>query len=515
MISEEDGHDQGYDPRTGEPVGAPVPHTGVDELDRLARVAAVAARELAGLPPVRRADLLRSVAVALEEARGDLVPLADAETGLGEARLTGELTRTTVQLEMFADLVREGSFLEVVIDHADASARPAPRPDLRRMLVPIGTVAVFAAGNFPFAFSVAGGDTASALAAGCPVVVKAHPGHPGLSVRTAAVVAGALRRAGAPEGTFALVHGVPAGRDLVVHPAIAAIGFTGSLSGGRALLDLANTRPDPIPFYGELGSLNPTVVTPAALAARGVQIARGFVGSYTMGSGQFCTKPGLLLLPAGHGLSGTLAAESAEAPLGPLLNARIRDAYVAGAAALATVPGVRVLTPPGASTVEPRGYAVPPTLVALDAEHLLAGAEVLQECFGPAAVVVEYGSRAELVAVLEALPGSLTASLHAQPAQEAEFARDLLEVLGRRAGRVIVDGWPTGVAVTWAQQHGGPWPATTSVHTSVGMTAVRRFQRPVAYQNVPDELLPEPLQEANPAGLPRRVDGVSAPVGGH
>jgi NADP-dependent aldehyde dehydrogenase len=505
MISEE--QDQGFDPRTGEPVGAPVPHSRPEEVDRVARTAARAAPALATAPLVRRAALLRAVAVALQAARDELVPLADAETALGELRLAGELTRTTVQLEMFADLVAEGSFLEVVIDHADPSARPAPRPDLRRMLVPVGPVAVFAAGNFPFAFSVAGGDTASALAAGCPVVVKAHPGHPGLSARTGQIVADALGAAGAPEGAFALVHGVPAGRDLVGHPSIAAVGFTGSLAGGRALLDLANARPDPIPFYGELGSLNPTVVTRAAVAARGDEIARGFVGSYTMGSGQFCTKPGLLLLPAGHGLSEALTRASAEAPLHPLLNARIRDAFAAGAADLAGIPGATVLLDTGAA-VASSGYAVAPTLVALDAGRLLEGEVELRECFGPAAVIVEYRSDEELLALLETLPGSLTASLHAQPEEEPDLARVLLDVLSRRAGRVIVDGWPTGVAVTWAQQHGGPWPAATSVHTSVGMTAVRRFQRPVAYQNVPDALLPEPLREANPAGLPRRVDGV-------
>jgi NADP-dependent aldehyde dehydrogenase len=352
-------------------------------------------------------------------------------------------------------------------------------------------------------------------------VVKAHPGHPGLSARTADLVAAALAGAGAPVGTFGLVHGVPAGRDLVLHPSVAAVGFTGSLAGGRALLDLANTRDEPIPFYAELGSLNPTVITPGALAARGEEIARGFVGSYTMGSGQFCTKPGLLLLPAGHGLGPVLARETAAVPLGPLLNARIRDAYVAGARALLDTPGVRPLVPPvgqasqpapegsSGSTVDLVGYRVEPALVAIDARHLLDGGAPLRECFGPAAVVVEYGSPAELAALLETLPGSLTATVHAEPAAEPELARELLDRLSRRSGRVIWDGWPTGVAVAWAQHHGGPWPATTSVHTSVGMTAVRRFQRPVAYQNVPDGLLPEPLQEANPGGFPRRVDGVS------
>jgi NADP-dependent aldehyde dehydrogenase len=503
MISkpQDEGQDQGFDPRTGEPVGPPVAHSGAADVDRAARAAAGAAPALADLPLHGRAELLRGVAAALEAARDELVPLADAETGLGEARLSGELTRTTVQLEMFADLVAEGSFLEIVIDHADASARPAPRPDLRRMLVPIGPVAVFGAANFPFAFSVAGGDTASALAAGCPVVVKAHPGHPGLSVRTGQILAGAL-----PAGAFGIVHGLVAGQELVSHPAIAAVGFTGSPAGGQALMALASARPDPIPFYAEMGSLNPTVVTPAAVDARGEEIARGFVGSYTMGSGQFCTKPGLLLLPAGHGLADHLAAESAAVALGPLLSARIRDAFAQGVSDLLARPGTRPLTGHSTSTVDSQGYAVPPALVALDAREVLR--DGLQECFGPAAVVVEYASVAELDELLEALPGSLTATLHAQPDAEPELARDLLERLGRRAGRVIFDGWPTGVAVAWAQHHGGPWPATNSAHTSVGMTAVRRFQRPVAYQNVPDALLPDALREANPAGLPRRVDGV-------
>jgi NADP-dependent aldehyde dehydrogenase len=503
MIS--DDQDQGFDPRTGNPVGTPVPHSRAEQVDQLARTAARAAPELAAMPLVRRAELLRAVATALEAARAELVPLADAETGLGEGRLTGELTRTTVQLEMFADLVEEGSFLEVVIDHADAGARPTPRPDLRRMLVPIGPVAVFAAGNFPFAFSVAGGDTASALAAGCPVVVKAHPGHPGLSVRTGAILADAL-----PDGVFGIVHGLQAGRDLVLNEAIAAVGFTGSPAGGRDLMNLTAARPEPIPFYAEMGSLNPTVVTPAAVDARGEEIVRGFVGSYTMGSGQFCTKPGLLLLPSGHGLADALARESAAATLGPLLSARIRDAYRVGVGELLARPGVRPLTAHSASTVDPQGYGVASMLVALDAGQLLEGsAPPLQECFGPAAVVVEYGSPDELAALVETLPGSLTATLHAQPDVEPELARELLDRLSHRAGRVIFDGWPTGVAVAWAQHHGGPWPATNSAHTSVGLTAVRRFQRPVAYQNVPDALLPEALREANPVGLIRRVDGVS------
>jgi NADP-dependent aldehyde dehydrogenase len=490
-------------PRSGEAVGVPVPHTPTSDVDHLAIAARQAAHLLAAMPLPHRAELLRAIAAALEDARDELVALADAETGLGPARLGGELTRTTGQLRLFAEVIDEGSFVEAVIDHAD----DAGRPDLRRMLVPIGPVAVFAASNFPFAFSVPGGDTASALAAGCPVIVKAHPGHPGLSARCGEVITAAVAQRGAPAGTFAVVYGVEAGRDLVRHPAIAAVGFTGSVPGGRALFDLAQSRPDPIPFYGELGSLNPTVVTPGALADRGEAIAAGFVASYTLGSGQFCTKPGLLFLPAGHGLGETLAAQVGGVELGPLLNERIRDGYLHGVAGLASGPGVRPLVPPApVSTVEEHGYGVAPTLFAVAAADL--SESLLEECFGPTALVIEYGSTAELTAALDAVPGSLTATLHADPATEPDLIRSLLAHVSAKAGRVIWDGWPTGVAVTWAQQHGGPWPATTAVRTtSVGTGAISRFQRPVAYQNLPDVLLPPALQEANPLGLPRRVDG--------
>lgn len=500
-------YDQGHDPRTGAPVGEPVPHTQPAALDRACRAAAAAAPALAALPLAARADLLRAVAEALGAEEQAIVAIADAETALGDGRLRGELVRTRVQLEMFADAVLEGSFLEVVIDLPDPAALPAPRPDLRRILRSLGPVAVFAASNFPLAFSVAGGDTASALAAGCPVIVKAHPGHPGTSALVGRLVADALAKAGAPEGCFAVVHGVEAGRALVAHPAIAAAGFTGSLRGGRALFDLANGRPDPIPFYGELGALNPVVVSAGALARRADEIVAGFVGSFTLGSGQFCTKPGLLFLPTGHGLTDRLAAAVGAVQIGPLLNAQIQDGFRRTAADLGGVPGVRRLAErPAAETV---GYAVPPVLFAVAATDLVAHAdEVLEECFGPAALVVEYASQAELFDAIDAVPGSLTAGLHVDEATEPDLTEALLERLTTRAGRVIFGGWPTGVAVTWAMQHGGPWPATTApLHTSVGVTAVRRFLRPVSYQGVPDSALPAPLRNANPLGIPRRVNG--------
>ena len=505
--------DQGHDPRTGQAVGPPVPHTAPDTLDRVCRAAAAAAPGLAAMPPAARAELLRAVADALGGREAELVDLADAETALGPTRLRGELTRTRVQLEMFAAAVIEGSLLEAVIDLPDPDARPAPRPDLRRLLLPLGPVAVFSASNFPFAFSVAGGDTASALAAGCPVVVKAHSGHPGLSARCGEVVGAAMAAAGAPDGSFAVVHGTDSGRALVRHPAITAAGFTGSLHGGRALFDLASSRPDPIPFYGELGALNPVVVTVGALARRADEIVSGFVSSYTLGSGQFCTKPGLVFLPAGHGLGPRLAEAVAAAPVGPLLNARIRAGFEETATALQSVPGVSSVLN-GAGGAAPEGFRVTPRLFAVAAGTLAAHTDrLLEECFGPAALLVEYESPEQLLAALDAVPASLTGTLHAEVAgpgaDDAGLVAAVLERLTARAGRVIVNGWPTGVAVTWAMHHGGPWPATTNaLHTSVGVTAVRRWLRPVVYQNAPDAVLPPALRDANPLGIPRRVNGV-------
>jgi NADP-dependent aldehyde dehydrogenase len=507
-VAEPAGFDQGVDPRTGVPVGPPVPHTTTAELDRICQAASAAAPGWAGMLPGRRAQVLRAVAGALEAARSQIVELADRETGLGEPRLSGELTRTTVQLALLADAVQLGAHLEVMVDHADPDAAPVARPDVRRMLVPLGPVAVFAASNFPLAFSVPGGDTASALAAGCPVVVKTHPGHPDLSVLCGEIVAAALTGAGAPPGTLGVVTGLSAGRDLVRHPAITAVGFTGSLAAGRALFDLCAARPDPIPFYGELGALNPVVVTPGALAERAGSVVDGFVGSFTLGSGQFCTKPGLLFLPGGHGLDDRLRAAVQPVTVGPLLTARIADGYAATSARLAAHPGVRTVV--GPEPVTGSGPGLRPTLLAVAAPQLTG--ELTEECFGPTSLLVEYASTDELLAALARVPGSLTASVHATLPADRDLCGRVLDLVSRRAGRVIWNGWPTGVAVTWAMHHGGPWPATTaSVHTSVGVTALRRWLRPVAYQGMPDELLPPALREANPLGLPRLVDGVLAP----
>ncbi|MFK4762564.1 aldehyde dehydrogenase (NADP(+)) [Microbacterium sp. ZW T5_45] len=473
--------------------------TAPHELDAIVRRAADAAPLWRRSAATDRAAWLRAAADALDAHVDELVAIADEETRLGTPRLTGEVARTSGQLRLFATVVEEGSYLELTIDEADATASP-PRPELRRMLTALGPVAVFSASNFPFAFSVAGGDTASALAAGNPVVVKAHSGHPRLSVRTAEIVSAALVAAGAPEGSLALVEGREAGNALVQHPLITAAGFTGSVAGGRALFDLASGRPDPIPFYGELGSINPVVVTSGAAAERGAALATGLVGSFTLGVGQFCTKPGVVFFPAGSGFDEAVAAAVPTASGGPLLTDRITDAFPEGLAHLEGDASVSVV----ATGTEVAG--VRPVALRTDAVAVTERPETLfEECFGPVTLLVEYSSDEELHAALRAVPGSLTATLHSESGEEVA---EVLELLQARAGRVLFAGWPTGVAVTWSQQHGGPWPATTSLHTSVGASAIRRFLRPLAFQDAPQELLPDALRDEALAVLPHRRNGV-------
>lgn len=473
------------------------------ELTEITAAATAASRIAAAASDAERASWLRAVADALDANVEELVRIADDETHLGEARLSGEVARTTGQLRLFAEVVTEGSYLEAIIDHADASATP-PRPDLRRLLRPLGPVAVFSASNFPFAFSVAGGDTASALAVGCAVVVKAHSGHLALSRRTAEIVAAALDQAGAPQGLFALVSGREVGSALVQDPAIKAVGFTGSIPGGRALFDLAVSRPDPIPFYGELGSLNPVVITQRAVEARGADLAAGLAGSYTLGVGQFCTKPGLVFIPAGSGFGQLLADAGQGKASGAMLTERIAEAYPEGLRSHASVSGVSVISGSIDQSAVSDGAA--PVVFQTSAATVMENPEqLLEECFGPTTVLIEYRDRNELEQVLAMVPGSLTATVHAQPEEEISALVDQLTGL---AGRVLFAGWPTGVAVNWAQHHGGPWPATTSLFTSVGATAARRFLRPVAYQDAPETILPPALRESNPLGIPRRVDGL-------
>lgn len=502
-------------PRTGRSTGwSRAEHSKAETLSAV-HAAAAAARTIASTPRADRAKWLRLIAGAMDGARHDLIPVADLETGLGVARLNGELTRTCYQLELFATVIEEGSYLEAIVDHAGATPM-GPRPDLRRMLVPIGPVAVFAASNFPFAFSVAGGDTASAIAAGCPVVVKAHPSHPHLSDAVAGVMIDALARAGAPPGTFALLHGFDAGPALVTHPDVRAVGFTGSAAGGRALDSLARARPDPIPFYGELSGLNPLVVTPAACSERAQAIAVGLADSVCLGGGQFCTKPGVVLLPTGpdgDGMLSSLCELVAAREPALALNAGIAAAYQRGVSDILEQGATRVAE--GASpTPDGEGFWMRPTVLTAEAGNLTGRA--LEELFGPAVLIVRYAAaRAgeEIGALLRSLPAALTATVHAS--EDDILAGLLADVLAEHAGRVVWNGYPTGVAVSWAMQHGGPAPATTNaLHTSVGPTATRRFLRPVVWQDAPLRTLPAELADDWHYGTPRAVDPVPRRVDG-
>ncbi|MCV2489777.1 aldehyde dehydrogenase (NADP(+)) [Geodermatophilus sp. YIM 151500] len=492
-----------FEPRTGEVAEVVAPETTGEEVDRLCAAALAAAPALDELGRAGRAALLRALADAVESRRDGIVTVADRETALGATRLNGELTRTCYQLRLFAEVLEEGSYLEAAIDHAGDTPM-GPRPDLRRMLVPIGPVAVFGASNFPLAFSVPGGDTASALAAGCPVVVKAHSSHPATSRLCFDVMLAAAREAGAPDGTLGIVFGQQAGADLVAHPAIRAVGFTGSVGGGQALLRIIDQRPDPIPFFGELSSLNPIVVTPQAAAERGEQVGRELVGSFTLGAGQFCTKPGLAFVPAGPD-GDRLVDAMAEAVRGTgaqvLLNEGIAASYGRISDGLAAAAGVEEVARGG----DPSGQgfeAVPRLLVASagDLPH-----EVTEECFGPVSVVARYDGEKELFAALDAMPSSLTATV-LRGEEETDLPLAVSQELRTRAGRLVYDAYPTGVAVSWAQHHGGPWPSTNSQHTSVGTTAIRRFLRPVTWQGAPPEVLPAELTD-DFRGIPRRVDG--------
>jgi 2,5-dioxopentanoate dehydrogenase len=472
-----------------------------------------------------RVRLLRIAATRLREAGDALHVICHKETGLPRARLEGELERTCVQLELFASVVEEGSYVEAIIDTADLGAPVAPRPDLRRMLVPIGPVAVFGASNFPYAFSVAGGDTASALAAGCPVVVKAHPSHPGTSELVAAGLRAAAEELSLPHGVFSMLHGSSSrvGQRLVESEELEAVAFTGSLGGGRALFDAAAARPRPIPVFAEMGSVNPIVVTPAALREREDEIADGLTMSVTNGTGQFCTKPGVVLVPdgdEGSAFVSDVARRLESVASAPMLNARIRDALRASLSDLERDPDVTRVTVgapgersdaqagvPGERSDTQAGYHQEPVAYEVDAPTAARRAELLEERFGPAVLFVRYTDLDAVAGVLAAVGGQLTGTVHAQPEELPDLA-GIVTALERTAGRVIFDGFPTGVAATHAMQHGGPYPATTAPeHTSVGTTAIRRFLRPVVWQNAPASVLPEALHDANPLRIWRVVNG--------
>ena len=455
--------------------------------------AAAAARPVARATPTMRAEWLHAIAATLDAHADDLIPVAMRETHLLEGRLIGELARTTFQLRFLADRLADGVLSDIRVDHADPDWPTGPRPDLRRTNVPLGPVLVFAASNFPFAFSVAGGDTASALAAGCPVVLKAHPGHPDLSRATAALVLAALADSGAPDGTFGLIEGQQAGAEAVGSPSIKAVAFTGSTAGGRALFDLAMSRPEPIPFYGELGSTNPVVVTPRGWASRRDTITTGFARSVMLGAGQFCTKPGLVFVPDVDGFLTRLP----ELVAGQLLNEQIAAGF------LRSVNELAALTETARGTVTAED--VSPVLFRTSTSTVRAHPEILGlEAFGPAAVLIEYEDLADVLSLVDLFPGQLTATVQGAADADADEI-ELVARLAEHAGRVLWNDWPTEVAVTDAQQHGGPYPASTApLTTSVGTASVARFLRPVAFQSVPSAALPAvlrdtPNQENNPS----------------
>ncbi|MEK7474994.1 MAG: aldehyde dehydrogenase (NADP(+)) [Candidatus Coatesbacteria bacterium] len=440
-----------------------------------------------------------------------LLETCAAETGLPRARLEGERARTVGQLGLFARVVGEGSWVRARIDRALPDRKPAPRPDIRSMLVPLGPVAVFGSSNFPFAFSTAGGDTASALAAGCPVIVKAHSGHPGTSDLVAGVVSAAVKSAGLPAGVFSHVHCDHAGGLALVRAAgVKAAGFTGSLAAGRALFDAAASRPDPIPLFAEMGSVNPVVVLPSALAGGAAGLAESLCGSVTLGVGQFCTNPGLVFVLEGPGTDAFLAALAgriAATPPAAMLTGAILAAYVAGVERMAAVPGVTVAGRAATAPDRPRreGAAV---VMAVSGAVFLATPVLREEIFGPSTLVVRCADNDELEAGIAALPGQLTATVHGTEPDVASRP-GLVSLLRDRSGRLLFGGVPTGVEVGDSMQHGGPWPATTDARfTSVGSAAILRFVRPAAWQGFPDALLPPALRDANPLRIHRLVDGV-------
>ncbi len=458
--------------------------------------AALAAFEQRALhPPAARAALLRSCADALEEVGDDLVAAAAAETSLTEERLGGELTRTTGQLRLFADEVDEGGWLEARLDTGAV--------DVRAMNVPIGPVVVFAASNFPFAFSVPGGDTAAAFAAGCPVVVKAHPAHPRTSELAGDAVRTAVGRCSLPADVFqVVVGGVDIGLALVDHPATAAVAFTGSLAAGRALFDRAAARQVPIPVYAEMGSINPVFVLPGALRARGDEIAGGLAQSVTLGVGQFCTNPGVAVGVGVDAFADELAGRLGAVAPGEMLYPGIGERYEAGIAGLDRTAGVELLTGDA--------RAGTPVCALTTAAVFMQREQLAEEVFGPSTLVVSCADHDEMLQVARRLPGQLTATVHGDDGDpdDLALASQLFDVLADKVGRIIWNGYPTGVAVTHAMQHGGPYPASTdSRSTSVGTAAMRRFLRPVCYQGAPAALLPAPLLDDNPSGRLRRLNG--------
>jgi len=483
------------DPRSGEAIGPEFGSATTADIDRACRQAEAAFDEYRALAAMRRAQFLEAIAERIEAAADSIVTCASRETGLPPARLRGELVRTTGQLRQFAALLGSDGWAEPCMLTADPERLPTPRPDLRRRNIGVGPVAVFGASNFPLAYSVAGGDTASALAAGCPVVVKGHPAHPATSELVARAICAAVTACGLPPGIFSLVNGAGTeqGAALVAHAAIQSVGFTGSRAGGVALMKIAAARPAPIPVHAEMGSINPVFLLPQALTDRRVEIAEGYLASLTASAGQFCTNPGVVIGCASKeweefcALAAELLHDIASAPM---LTARIHAAYEAGLNRLADHPNVSHAS---RGNVGSGPHDCAAALFRTDAASFVADGDLADENFGPSSLLVTCRDPHEMQMVAEALEGQLTATLHAE-ATDMISARDLLTILERKAGRIILNGWPTGVEVDAAMVHGGPFPASSDGRASaVGTLAMRRFLRPIAYQNFTDELLPPEL----------------------
>jgi NADP-dependent aldehyde dehydrogenase len=479
------------------------------EVAQAMEAAAAAFVDYRARPATKRAEFLECIAATIEALGDALIERATAETGLPAARITGERGRTCGQLRLFAQVVREGSWVDARIDPALPDRQPLPRPDLRRMLKAVGPVVVFGSSNFPLAFSTAGGDTASAFAAGCSVVVKAHRAHPGTAELVAGAIANAARQCGLPAGVFSLIHGggSTAGMAMVRHPAAAAVGFTGSHLAGRALFDAAAARDKPIPVFAEMSSLNPVFLLPDALAMRGEAIAQGLFGSFTLGVGQFCTKPGLVFAPRGADADRFIAALTKlveGAPAGTMLTEDIRASFEKHRGAVLGVEGVAQVA---RAHVAPGVTQALPSVACTDGAHFLKHPELATEAFGPFSLVIEVEDLDQMAACARLLEGQLTATLHGTDADLA-VAGALVQAAENCAGRLIVNSFPTGVEVSPAMNHGGPYPATSDVRfTSVGTAAMLRFARPVCYQGFPDALLPPELQRANPLGIQRLLDG--------
>jgi len=495
------------DPASGEDLDGSFAEATKEEIDAAAKLAEKAFLDYQNTDNESRASFLEAIADEILALGDDLVQRAMAETSLPQGRIEGERGRTMGQMKLFAQVVREGSWVDARIDPALPDRKPMPRADIRSMLRPLGPVTIFGASNFPLAFSVAGGDTASALASGCTVVIKGHPAHPGTSELVFQAILKAADKTGMPDGVASLIHGTSheVGGQLVQHPLIQAVGFTGSFGGGKALFDLANKRPQPIPVFSEMGSTNPVFILPGAMKERGTQIASGLAGSVTLGVGQFCTNPGLVLLSdASDEFKSKLAEEIVGNGGGTMLTSGIKAAYERGAQKVAETTDVQSLA---------EGH-VAATSAGVQAKVFLAKSGALkahdylsEEVFGPSTLLVESSEKSELIEIAKELTGHLTATIHGTD-EDLEEYKELLQILSRKVGRIVINGFPTGVEVCHAMVHGGPYPSTTnSQSTSVGTAAIKRFVRPVCYQDLPDGLLPEALKASNPCKIWRLVDG--------